>query len=87
MYQQSEGVPIVEALIGAHKTAALITLILSIVSAAVWFAAAASRQRPPDSAIPRFGRWAMVALAIAVAVFAFRAGHLGGLMTWGAPPR
>ena len=86
MYQQSEGVPIVEALVGAHKTAGLITLIVSIVSAAVWLAATMPRKEPADGAIPRLWRLGMVALAVAAAAFAVRAGHLGGLMTWGAPP-
>lgn len=86
VYQQSEGVPVVEALVGSHKSAALATLLVSIVVAALWLAAL-TRRSSDVRPIPPILRWGMVVLAVAAAILVVRAGHLGGLMTWGAPPQ
>lgn len=83
--EQSEGVPIVEALVDLHEKFAVATLIVSLIAAALSSAAVYADRRQPlgKPSVPL--RALVLVLAIAAAVLVFRTAHLGGLMVWGVP--
>jgi uncharacterized membrane protein len=84
MKEQAAGVPIVDQLVASHERFALFTLLSAIVAAVAWLAVA-FRQRgnaiPPSVVV----RLAVTGLSLVAGALVLRAGHLGGLMVWGAP--
>jgi len=94
MKEQSEGVPVVELVVGMHERFGVATLVLSIIAAVMWTAVGLTRQ-PPDehggrshavsSEVRLPVRVLVVLVSLAAAAFALRAAHLGGLMVWGVP--
>lgn len=83
MEEQSEGVPIVEALVEQHETGATWTLVLAATATlALVGVLVAERRGRPSGAV---ARWGVALLAVAAAVAVGWTGHLGGLMVWGVP--
>lgn len=90
MEEQSEGVPIVDALVELHETMGLLTLVASIVSlagvAALTLYLRRRRLSPNRTELPRDPLVYRVPLALVVwlaaALVAWTA-HIGGTMVWG----
>lgn len=86
LYAAVEGEPQVEALVGAHQTAAGWTLWASAVAALAFLAVTLWMRRGgrPDPAPPAL-RLLLLVPAVAAALAVAYAGHVGGLMVWGVP--
>jgi len=82
VYQQSEGVPIVEDFVGLHRRLGWFTLIAALASLALTLAAGPINRKLSDSGKSRLRLVAMVFIVVAAAV-ALATGHLGGIMVWG----
>lgn len=94
LYEQVEGTPIVEELVGRHETFGEWALWLGIAATLAWGgamlwrrrAALGTEARDPEARDPLGVRLLVAALALAAAVLVALAGHLGGTMVWGIAP-
>ena len=81
----SEGVPIVEELIGTHELYGKITMILAIIVSVFLSYLLYSRSKKQPWADGKAVRLAILLLAISTAVMTGLTAHLGGIMVWGIP--
>ncbi len=83
--EDTEGVPIVDELVGTHELYGKITMILAIVVSLILVFILYSRSKDHTWAGSRSTRLGIAVLAICVAIITALTAHLGGIMVWGIP--
>jgi uncharacterized membrane protein len=84
MEEQSEGVPIVDELVGLHEDMALYTVIVACLALAGFaWAALRSRRIPDGQPEPLWMRLTLALAVFAAAVLVAWTAHIGSTMVWG----
>ncbi|NND72613.1 MAG: hypothetical protein HKN43_13635 [Rhodothermales bacterium] len=81
----TEGVPIVEELVGTHELYGKITMIAAIIVSLILLYLVYARSKKHPWADSSIARYAMLILSIATALITILTAHLGGIMVWGIP--
>ncbi len=87
MRERSEGIPIVDDLVGLHERLALLTLVTTFAAAFALGIYALRADRTTDRSVdPIAGRVSISLLIFAAASFVAWTAHIGATMTWGVAP-